>query len=181
MDQSHTKKSYILTMHAKERYRERVANGNSNTSKSNTSALKWVTKALNNGHVVSENKDGTTTYRYQKFLIVMSGKTVITISYHNDRDVKPLKEDIKQIILRRLKKEIKPLVKQRKELLIKASELEIEVLKSTSRNKQIRLRDNQTEITKEGSSIRSQVKAIIDLGSQYGLSKQDLILDSDLI
>lgn len=181
MDQSHTKKSYILTMHAKERYRERVANGNSNTSKSNASALKWVTKALNNGHVVSENKDGTTTYRYQRYLIVMSGKTVITISYHNEQDVKHLKEDIRTIIARRLKKEVKPLIKQRKETLIKASEINIEILKSTSHIKQLRLQEEQEVMTKEGSSIKSQIKAIIDLGSHYGVCKQDLILDSDLI
>lgn len=179
MDQSHNKRKYILTMHAKERYRERVA-GNGK-AKSNVDALKWVTRALNNGHVVSENKDGTTTYRYQKYLIVMSNNTVITISYHNDQDVKPLKEDIATMIKKRLRKDIKALVTQRKNLMIKSYELNIEKLKTTTRTKQLRLEVEANGLTKECQSLKSQIKAIVDVGNRHGINKEDIILESDLI
>lgn len=184
MDKSHNqytknnKKRYIMTMHAKERYIERVQNANKKFNKG--SALNWVTQAINNGHVVSE-KDGEVCYRYQKYMIVVRGNSVITISYHNDRDVKPLKEDLKATIARRLRKAVKPLVKNRKEVLIKANEVEIEVLKSTTRSKQLRLNDVRDKYRQEGKSLKSQITAIIDLGSQYGVAKQDLIQDSDLI
>lgn len=179
MDQTHNKRKYILTMHAKERYRERVATDGAN--KSNVAALKWVTRALNNGHLASENKDGTTTYRYQKYLIVMSNNTVITISYHNDQDVKPLKEDIASMIRKRLRKEIKVLVTQRKNLMIKSHELNIEKLKATTRTKQLRSEVEVDGLQKECQSLRSQIKAIIDVGNRHGINKEDIVLDSDLI
>lgn len=179
MDQTHNKRKYILTLHAKERYRERVATDGAN--KSNVAALKWVTRALNQGHVVTQNKDGTSTYRYQKYLIVMNNNTVITISYHNDQDVKPLKEDVTAIIIKRLRKEIKPLVTNRKNLLAKAHELETEKYKSNSYNKQLKLEEQANGLTKEGQSLRSQIKAIIAFGNKYGINKEDIILDSDLI
>lgn len=184
MDKSHNqytknnKKRYIMTMHARDRYIERVQNANKKFNKG--SALNWVTQAINNGHVVSE-KDGEVCYRYQKYMIVVRGNSIITISYHNDRDVKPLKEDVKATIARRLRKDIKPLVKNRKEVLIKANEVDIEILKASARSKQVRLREVWQDLRQEGQSLKSQITAIIDLGSQYGVCKQDLIQDSDLI
>ncbi|WP_337227907.1 hypothetical protein [Staphylococcus succinus] len=179
MDQSHNKPKYILTMHAKERYRERVVGDGK--GKSNVSALKWVTRALNNGYLIGKNSDGTTTYRYQKFLIVMGGKTVITISYHNDRDVRPLKEDINKIITRRLRKELKPLIANRKNLMIKSHELDIEALRTNSRAKQVRLQDERDELVKEYSTLKSQIKTIVDFANKYGIAKQDIVLETDLV
>lgn len=179
MDQTHNKKKYILTLHAEERYLERVQRKDRKYNKG--SALNWVKQAIDNGHVATQNKDGTITYRYQKYLIVMSNNTVITISYHNDQDLKPLKEDIASTIRKRLRKEIKVLVTQRKNLMIKSHELNIEKLKATARTKQLRLEVEANGLAKECQSLRSRIKAVVDVGNKYGINKEDIILDSDLI
>ncbi|MEP9852134.1 hypothetical protein ABDK10_05465 [Staphylococcus aureus] len=173
-----TKTNYILTMHARERFKERV----SNNGKSNTQAIvKWLKRALNEGYKVSENNDGDVCYRYGKYLVVMNDRTLITISYYKRQDVKPLKEDLNKIIARRLRKEIKELVKHRKDTLIKASEVDIERLKSLSVPKQKRLYDEREDLLKEAAEIKNQTKSIVDLANRYGIEKVDIVLDSDLL
>lgn len=173
-----TKTNYILTMHSRERFKERVANN----GKSNTQVIiKWLKRALNEGYKVSESNDGDVCYRYGKYLVVMNERTLITISYYKRQDVKPLKEDLNKIIARRLRKEMKQLVKQRKDILIQASEVDIERLKSASAAKQKRLYDDREDLLKDAAEIKNQAKSIIDLGNRYGLEKKDFVMDSDLI
>ena len=179
MDQSHTKRKYILSMHAKERYIERVQKEGKKHNKN--SAANWVNQAIANGQLIETQNDGTVLYRFKQYVIVVIGNTIKTISYYNYQDVKPLKEDITQIIKKRLRKEIKPLVAERKQLLIKAHELDIEMIKTNSRTKQLRLQKDGELLTKEGADIRSQIKAIIDFAHKYGIHKQDIVLDTDLV
>lgn len=177
LDKSHNHK-YIITMHARERYKERVnPNGNNNPQ----AIVKWLKRALNEGYEVSKNKEGDTCYRYGKYLVVMNGKTLITISYHNRQDVKPLKDDINKIIARRLRKDIKQFATQRKDLMVKAREAEIEGLRTNSRPKQLRLFEECDQLLTEAKELRKQVGSIIDLGNRYGLEKSELVREVDLL
>lgn len=72
-------------------------------------------------------------------------------------------------------------VNHRKSILIKCNKIDIERIMSNSIEEQKYLEKTIEDLRLEASKMKKQIKALISVANDYGISKSELILEGDLI
>lgn len=172
MDKSHNtqNKKYILSLHAIERYHERVGKG-----KTKADAIKWVTRAIRDGYVFEEYKDGRVAYKYRQYKIVVQNKLVITISYHKNEDFKDLKDDVTKTIRNKLKRELRPLLRNKKDTSIAIHEAHIRCINAKSPKVKKAIQETIQGLETDLKTIKGQINSVVQLGHKYNVQKDELI------
>lgn len=157
---------YKLSYHAYERFKERV----NTKGKLMHHAENWVNQAMKTAVFIELGYNGCKRYRYKDFAIVI-GKddTVVTISYHNDKMVKPFEHDLKDTIKTKLRRMIKPYKSMHRRLLIEMHEAEIRKLKVFNPNTQARIDETIGEIKTQIATVETTIKDLEQLAKTYNV------------
>ena len=168
---------YKITQHARLRFKERVSE---NKNPSMKEIREWLNRAFSRGYKIGKER-GRERYRYGQYLIIVEYKTIITISYYAYNEFKYDQKKLENGDISGFRKVVRGKVNHRKSILIKCNKIDIERIMSNSIEEQKYLEKTIEDLRLEASKMKKQIKALISVANDYGISKSELILEGDLI
>lgn len=151
---------YELSNHAKQRYNQRVGKGNGKA---------WVNHAIKNGIPLDDD-----CYRYGEYKIVVKGSTVVTISFHNNQQLRDFKQDVVKTIVNKFKRKLKPLQKRNKETQIEIYEAKIRELKARSPKVKETIAATISELEKDLNTVSTEINDLYRIAQMYHIQRGDL-------
>lgn len=153
-----------MSKHALERYWERVNKGSEEHH-----AMNWVNQAMKTATFVDYGDGRVKRYRFKEYLIVLQGELVVTISYHNNIEARPFRDELKDTIAKKLKRMATPYRRLHRELCIEMYEAEIRKLRVFNPKTQEIIDGKISEIKGNISAAERSLKDIEDLANKYGI------------
>lgn len=151
---------YELSNHAKQRYNQRVGKGNGKA---------WVNHAIKNGIPLDDD-----CYRYGEYKIVVKGSTVVTISFHNDQQLRDFKHNVVKTIVNKFKRKLNPLLKRKKETQIEIYEAKIRELRARNPKVVTSIAEHIVELEKDLNAVSTEINDLYRIAQMYHIQRGDL-------